>query len=235
MSQGKQNPFLKNTTLLASGIGMAIIISAITAGLPACKPTADTNCVEAGYAEDKYADRFITGPLPDGSGDQDAILAMDPKFTPWTPPFMVKQEPVTMSGTVTYSPHKHPYPELLGWFSTNKKNEHELGATITIYMGEEMEQHSFTKPTVLWVPANVPHGEIVHADMTRPIIYVNTFPKGKEGQGVDYENVWTLPDFTAGLPDATNTPSDGGKYGKYFIGREYGGTGSITTRHYNSG
>jgi hypothetical protein len=207
--------FLKNAGLLAAGIGMAIIISiTITAGLPVSKNTVSNNADKV----DEYDDRYVTGPLPGGSGDQDALLAMDPKVTtPWAPPFMLKQEPDTMSGKVTYSPHKHPYPELIGWFSTNKDNQQDLGCTITIYMGDEMEQHSFSKPTILWVPANIPHGVMVHGDMTRPIMYVNTFPKGQDGQVVDVKQLWNVPNFPDSLPTDKTTPSDGGKYGKYFI------------------
>jgi hypothetical protein len=212
------------------------------------------------YASVKVDDHYLSGPLPDGSGDKDAIIQADPKFTPFAVPFLMKQLPVAVKGTVQGTMRKYPYPRLIGFFTTKINNppvtkappgpspsmpkppmgkpgempkmevEHEtdLGGTITVYIGEEMEQHSFNAPTLIYVPANVPHGVVVYGkDITVPIMYVDVFPEGRKGNEVSLPKLMSkLPDFKKGFPEKkTNpaggnppwNPAGGGKYGKYFF------------------
>jgi hypothetical protein len=147
------------------------------------------------------SDYFITGPLPDGSGDQDAIIQTDPKFNPHIIPLIVKQLPTSWAGTVHGTMHRHKDPQLIGWFSTNvftgnSADEKDLCGTVTVYIGEEMEQHSFNNPTLLYIPANVPHGVVVYGnDMRRPITHFEGFCWGKKGP----ENHATVAQSIAGL------------------------------------
>ncbi|CAN5502661.1 hypothetical protein BH10PSE3_BH10PSE3_05030 [soil metagenome] len=174
------------------------------------------------------ADRYLSGPLADGSGDQDALVAMDPAITPWAPPFIMKQLPVTVAGTVHGRMQSYPNPRVLSWLSLNGQNNMDLGASVTVYIGEELEPHTFDAPTLLYIPANVPHGVIVYGkEVALPIIYIDTFPDGEKGEAVgrgDLDRL--LPDFAIGFPskegnppggDAPWNPAGGGLYGKYFF------------------
>jgi hypothetical protein len=182
------------------------------------------------------AKNFISGPLPDGSGDQDAIIQVDPKFTPFAVPFLFKQLPVTVAGTVYGMMHKHSYPELIGFmsnnFTSNSADEMKLCGTITVYIGKNMEQHSFDAPTLIYIPANVPHGVVVYGDdISKPISFIDTFPDGKKGSEIPLPHLMNeLPDFiNGGLPDKSENPpytsdqdkmwnpAGGGVYGKYFF------------------
>ena len=36
----------------------------------------------------------------------------------------------------------------------------DLRGTVTVYMGEEMDSIPFNAPTLIYIPANVPHGVV---------------------------------------------------------------------------
>jgi hypothetical protein len=236
-------------------IGMAIII-AIAISVPLIAGTGYrcwfSEIFEEGLAFWQYpltavvqTDHFFSGPLPDGSGDQDAIVQVDPKFASFAVPLLYKQLPTTVAGTVHGTMHKHPYPELMGFFSTNytynedgtynSEGEMDLGGTVTVYIGKNMEQHSFDAPTLIYIPANVPHGIVVYGkDITKPIMYFDSFPDGRKGREVPLPKLdRELPDFRvpSNFPDKTGNPpytsdqygyetwnpAGGGTFGKYFF------------------
>ena len=196
--------FNKKISSRKQGLRTVVMVMAVAIGIATGIP----------FFAQTVADLYIYGPLPDGSGDRDAVLEMDPKFTPWAPPFLLKQLPVTIAGTVQGHMHKRPYPELIGWFSTNAENEMDLRGTVTVYMGEEMEQHTFNAPTLIYIPANVPHGVVVYGkDIAKPIMFVDTFPEGKKGAVQELTSLERkLPDLKKGLPDKSTNPAGGGSW-----------------------
>lgn len=54
-------------------------------------------------------------------------------------------------------PHIHPYPECLVFVGLDSANLNYLGAEIEICLGEEQEAYTFDRPTVVVVPAGMPH------------------------------------------------------------------------------
>ncbi len=52
----------------------------------------------------------------------------------------------------------HPYDEIMVFVSTNLDAMQDLGAEVTITIGEEQEQYSFNHSTVVCIPKGVPHG-----------------------------------------------------------------------------
>ena len=65
-------------------------------------------------------------------------------------------------------PHIHPYPEVLVFVGLDPTNIDYLGAEIEIALGEELEVHSFNKPTVVIVPAGFPHCPLTTKKVTSP-------------------------------------------------------------------
>jgi hypothetical protein len=153
----------------------------------------------------KYGKYFASGPKP-GYFDQNCVVMMDEEVVPAGMFFLYTHESADFfNNMITHNPHVHPYPELMGFFSTDGNDPHNLGCTITIYMGEEMEMHSFTKPTVIYIPADLPHSPLVHRDMTRSVVFMFTFPGGQKGKEIermdllelvpeaDRPTMWKLP------------------------------------------
>ncbi|MDX3899715.1 MAG: hypothetical protein QHC40_04280 [Sphingobium sp.] len=156
--------------------------------------------------EGPVADRYISGPLPDG--DQNALIEMDPSVTPWAPPYKMTQLPKTIAGTMQGRMQQCPYPRVLGWFSMNLDNEMDLGGTVTVYLGEALEQHSFDAPTLVYIPPNVPHGVVVYGpDIRREILHLDTCPEGRTGPVELRPDLDVLlPDLREGFPSKAGNP-----------------------------
>lgn len=61
---------------------------------------------------------------------------------------------------VGLDPHVHPYPECLLFVGLDTANVKYLGAEIECCLGAEQEIYTFDVPTVIVIPAGVPHGPI---------------------------------------------------------------------------
>ncbi|MCJ7605331.1 MAG: hypothetical protein MUO19_04760 [Dehalococcoidales bacterium] len=57
--------------------------------------------------------------------------------------------------------HVHPYPEVHFFVGLDTANINYLGAEIECCLGEEMELYTFSEPTVVVIPAGLPHGQTV--------------------------------------------------------------------------
>jgi hypothetical protein len=80
-------------------------------------------------------------------------------------------------------PHVHPYPECLMFVGLDTANVNYLGAQIDCCLGEEQEIYTFDEPTVIVIPAGVPHGPITTKRMFSPkgfgfwAVELNTVPE----------------------------------------------------------
>ncbi len=54
--------------------------------------------------------------------------------------------------------HVHPYPEVHFYVGLDTAAINYLGAEVELRLGEEQEAYSFSEPTVVVIPAGVPHG-----------------------------------------------------------------------------
>ena len=64
--------------------------------------------------------------------------------------------------------HKHPYNECYIFFGHDVDNLSYFGAELTIAIGEEHEKHVIDAPTVVSLPAGLPHFPIVCNKVERP-------------------------------------------------------------------
>lgn len=65
----------------------------------------------------------------------------------------------------------HPYNEVLAFCSINTDDILDLGAEISIEIGEEREVYTFDKTYVVCIPAGTPHGRIQVKNMKRPFVH----------------------------------------------------------------
>ncbi len=65
----------------------------------------------------------------------------------------------------------HPYDECLIFAGLNIENILDLGAKISIRIGEKGEKHTFEKPSVIVIPAGTPHGPVTVEEIDRPIAH----------------------------------------------------------------
>ena len=65
-------------------------------------------------------------------------------------------------------PHIHPYAEVLLFVGLDTANVNYLGAEISCCLGREQETYTFNEPTMVIVPAGLPHGPITTKRMYSP-------------------------------------------------------------------
>lgn len=92
----------------------------------------------------------------------------------------------------------HPYDEALFFAGINTDDIFDLGAELSIVLGEEGEKHTFNKPTVVVIPAGTPHGPVTVENIDQPIAHYH---------------VGLAPDYEAEEVEIDSVSSGGSKYG----------------------
>jgi hypothetical protein len=65
----------------------------------------------------------------------------------------------------------HPYDECLIFAGIDNTNIRYLGAEVSIELGEEREEHTFDKPSVVLIPRGTPHGPATVKNLEKPIVH----------------------------------------------------------------
>jgi hypothetical protein len=97
--------------------------------------------------------------------------------------------------------HIHPYPECHLFVGLNPADINYLGAEIECQLGAEQQKYSFREPTVVVIPAGLPHGPVVTKEIFSPqgfasyLVALNDRP-----QTIWLENPTPPADSTANYP-----------------------------------
>ena len=131
-------------------------------------------------AETKYGKYFLRGPRPGETRPvfQDVVVYLDDDVIKGSFYFVftyIRPEAVPP----VHGPHTHDHPEILGYFGCNPDDPFDLGAELELSMGEEMENHTFTKSTLIYIPPRLVHCPIVYKRVDRPFIFVYSVPANK--------------------------------------------------------
>jgi hypothetical protein len=65
----------------------------------------------------------------------------------------------------------HPFDECLIFAGIDNTDIRYLGAEVSIELGEEREEHVFTKPSVVLIPKGTPHGPATVKKVEKPIVH----------------------------------------------------------------
>ncbi|MCL2200991.1 MAG: hypothetical protein FWB75_03420 [Oscillospiraceae bacterium] len=65
----------------------------------------------------------------------------------------------------------HPYDEVLVFASTNLDDMIDLGAEVSIEIGEERELHTFNRNYAVCIPKGTPHGPVKVKNVKRPFVH----------------------------------------------------------------
>jgi hypothetical protein len=68
--------------------------------------------------------------------------------------------------------HAHDFHELLCFLSGDLENIRELGADVSICLGDEMEKHTFNTPTIISMPPGLKHCPLLVENVTKPIVFI---------------------------------------------------------------
>lgn len=142
-------------------------------------------------AKTKYGKYFISGPRPGSTTgarpvvadlDDDVIKGSYSYYVHWVP-----RSPKGVLGLdsweqIAHGPHIHKNSELIMHIGMNPDDPMDLVAEVEIFMGPEMEKHTITRSTVVYIPPNFIHCPWTIKRVDRPflIIQVNQEPKHTE-------------------------------------------------------
>ena len=68
--------------------------------------------------------------------------------------------------------HSHDFHELLCFIGGNPENINDLGAEISLCLGDELEEHIITSATVVSIPPGLKHCPLIVKKITRPFVFL---------------------------------------------------------------
>jgi len=68
--------------------------------------------------------------------------------------------------------HAHDFHETLCFLSGDPKNPKELGAEVTVSLGDEQEKHTFNTPTIISMPPGLKHCPMLVDKVTKPVVFL---------------------------------------------------------------
>jgi hypothetical protein len=88
--------------------------------------------------------------------------------------------------------HSHDFHELLCFIGGNPENINDLGAEISICLGDELEEHIITSATVVTIPPGLKHCPLVVKKVTRPFVFLEISSTKAYGQPAETAGTSTL-------------------------------------------
>ena len=86
--------------------------------------------------------------------------------------------------------HSHDNHELLCFLGGDPTNINDFGAEISICLGEELEEHIITNPTIISIPPGLKHCPLVVKKCTKPIVFLEiSTTKEYKAMGVDEKRI----------------------------------------------
>jgi hypothetical protein len=74
---------------------------------------------------------------------------------------------------ISHGPHFHKDAEILICLGTDPTNPWDLGAECELSMGPELEKHSITQTTTIFIPPKMIHCPWIIKKVTRPFIFIS--------------------------------------------------------------
>jgi len=78
--------------------------------------------------------------------------------------------------------HSHNFHELLCFIGGNPENINDLGAEISICLGDELEEHIITTASIVSIPPGMKHCPLRVKKITKPFVFMEISTTGEYGQ-----------------------------------------------------
>jgi hypothetical protein len=100
-------------------------------------------------------------------------------------------------------PHSHDFHELLCFIGGNPEDINDLGAEISICLGEEQEEHIITSATVVSIPAGLKHCPLKVKKITKPFVFleVSSTPRYADNMGETADILLHPPEISESKPE----------------------------------
>ena len=124
----------------------------------------------------KYDKYFLSKPTPEQAEKGAGMINLNDDIIKGSFFFTWDLISPSMTFDKIHGPHAHPTSEILGFFGTDPENPYELGAEIELCMGEELEKHTFTKSTLVYIPPGMVHSPLVYKRVSKPFMFIYSLP-----------------------------------------------------------
>ncbi len=119
----------------------------------------------------KYDKWFYKNPIVEGKfGDRFVYFA---KNHVGEKNYSMLYNVVTEPFLMVSDPHTHDFDQFLHFFNADALKIAEFPAVVEFTLGEELEKHVITEPTVLHIPAGVLHGPLEFKKVDAPVVFMN--------------------------------------------------------------
>ena len=95
--------------------------------------------------------------------------------------FLIGHQIITKTMKGDNPAHYHNHHEVLFWLGANPDAPGEFKAKVRLYLGEDMEEHIFTKPTAVVLPPGLVHAPLDVFDVEGPIIQIEMMFAAEDG------------------------------------------------------
>lgn len=102
--------------------------------------------------------------------------------------------------------HSHDFHELLCFIGGNPEDINDLGAEISICLGDEMEEHIITSATVVSIPPGLKHCPLKVKKITKPFVFLEVSATKEYGQGAGMSDRDTSQTVVSPAPSPSAAP-----------------------------
>ena len=102
--------------------------------------------------------------------------------------------------------HSHDFHELLCFIGGDPENIDDLGAEISICLGDEEEEHIITSATVVSIPPGLKHCPLKVKKITKPFVFLEVSTTGEykqSGESSDVSLLLNPPEFPENKSEKT--------------------------------
>lgn len=124
-------------------------------------------------AKDKYGKYFFKNPIVPGKFCDRLMFFSQQHPEVGEKNFSVLWNCITEPFLMVKDPHAHDFDQFLHFYSADPMHMKEFDAVVEIYLGEELEKHVITEPTVLHIPKDTIHCPLEFKVVNKPVIFMN--------------------------------------------------------------
>ncbi len=124
-------------------------------------------------AEGKYGKYFFKNPIAEGKFVPRLAFFSRQHEEVGEKDFSVLLNCITEPFLMVTEPHSHDFDQFLHFYGANSLDITEFDAVVEMSLGEEVEKHIITEPTVLYIPSGMIHCPLNFRVVNKPVIFMN--------------------------------------------------------------
>lgn len=124
-------------------------------------------------AEGKYGKYFFKNPVEEGKFCPRLFFFSRQHEEVGEKDFSVIWNCITEPFLMVNEPHSHDFDQFLHFYGANSWDITEFDAVVEMSLGEEVEKHIITEPTVLYIPKGMIHCPLNFEVVNKPVIFMN--------------------------------------------------------------